>query len=84
MKTSGKNKTKTAEAARLLALILKVTRLRTEVRELERNPDVAQVLKLSHYGDGTTLHDIGCMDIPLHQIADGATFAYARLVACDL
>jgi hypothetical protein len=77
------NKTK-AEAARLLALIVKVTRMRAAVRELESNPDVARVLTLSHYGDGTTPHDIGCIDIPLHQIADGATFVYSRLVAGDL
>jgi hypothetical protein len=84
VKTKSKTtRTKAAEAARLLALIVKVTRLRSEVVELERNPDVARVLKLSHFSDGTTPHEIGSMDVGLHQVVDGATFAYARLVAGD-
>jgi hypothetical protein len=67
------------EADKMLELLTWVSDLRQKVRRLVDSPTVARALAASIYND-TTLDDLRDMDMPLHQIIDGAATRYAQMV----
>ena len=79
----GDTMAKNLDAENLRALLVKVNRARDEVREIAEHPDLERVLGATPF-DQFTAHDIGCIDLPLHKIADGAAVLYSRLVSSEV